>query len=93
MSAEYRRGYSRGYVAGSRRMWPEYAPPNPPEQNVLELFVAAKDLQDAALSVLAVIIPDEEIFMELKRQSENVDAAFVKISEWLKSGPHSEPPK
>jgi len=84
VSDDYKRGYSRGYYAGSQGRWHDYAPPNPPQKEVLQLFVAAKDFRDAALSILAVIIPDEDIFMELKKQSEAVDDAFCEISKWLK---------
>lgn len=83
-SDDYKRGYSKGYFAGSRRAWPEFKPPNPPQEDVLALFIAAKDLADAAHDVLNVIIPDEPIFMELKNQVDSIDDAFCKISRWLK---------
>ncbi len=80
----YYRGYSRGYYIGLGNRWPEHTPPNPPQEQVLALFVAAKDLRDAAFSVLSVIIPDEDIFIELQTQANGVDAAFQEISKWLK---------
>ena len=84
MNDAERRVYSRGYNAGSRNSWPDYNPPNPPQEQVLALFLAAKDLRDAAFGVVQVIIPDTEPFIELKRQAESVDIAFEKISQWLK---------
>lgn len=89
MSSDYQRAYSKGYLAGANGRWPEYKPPNPPQEQVLALFIAAKDLADAAHSVLSVIIPDEDIFIELKNQVESVDDAFCAISKWLKEPDHA----
>lgn len=85
---EEKRAYGRGYEAGARGRWKEYAPPNPPQEQVLALFVAAKDLRDAAFGLLQVIIADDGPdgpFVSLQKEAEKVDAAFVEISKWLKS--------
>lgn len=81
---ELTRAYLKGYYAGSRGRWPNHKPPNPPQEQVLALFVAAKDLADAANDVLSVIIPDEDIFIALKNQLDSVDSAFSEISKWLR---------
>lgn len=87
-NTEYRRGYSRGYLAGSRGRWHEYAPPNPPQKQVLALFIAAKDLADSASALLQVVIPDDGPdgpFASLQKSLAQVDAAFSDISKWLRA--------
>lgn len=84
-SRDYLRGYSKGYAAGKKGAWPEYKPPNPPQEQVQALFVAAKNLADATQNVLNAIIPDDEIFIELKNKLDSVDGAFCEISSWLKN--------
>jgi len=56
----------------------------------MALFVAAKDLRDSAFGLLQVVIPDDGpdgVFTELEKSANAVDAAFIAISEWLKSPP------
>lgn len=83
-----KRAYGRGYWAAASRRWKEYDPPNPPQEQVLALFVAAKDLREAAFGLLAVIEPDDGPdgpFVTLLREAEKVDAAFTEVSKWLKT--------
>ena len=87
MTSDYQRIYNKGYTAGARCRWQEYRPPHPPQEQVRALFVAAQELSDAAHDVLSSIIPDEPIFLALKSKLEATDAAFIKISEWLKATP------
>lgn len=87
-SDDYKRGYAKGYTAGSRRGWPEHTPPNPPQKQVLALFVAAKDLRDDAFGLLSVIEADDGPdgpFVTLQKTANAVDAAFQEISKWLKA--------
>jgi len=87
MTADEKRAYSRGYNAGSRGKWPEHAPPNPPQEHVLALFVAAKSLADAAAAVLQVVLPDDGpdgLFTQMQQEVNRVDAAFETISRWLR---------
>lgn len=87
-SADYKRGYMKGYWGRFQRtLWPEYTPPNPPQEQVAALFQAAKDLRDAAFGVLQVIDADDGPdgpFVTLQKEAHAVDAAFVEITKWLK---------
>jgi hypothetical protein len=88
VTVDFKRGYSRGYQAGIRGRWPDHTPPNPPTPEVLALFVAAKDLRDAAFGLLQVIIADDGPdgpFVTLETEANKVDNAFQEISKWLKT--------
>lgn len=89
MTVEEQRAYGRGYYAAASRRWPAYAPPHPPQAEVQALFDAAKELNDAAVAVLSVIIPDEPVFIELQKRQGEMDAAFTKITDWLLNQPNT----
>lgn len=76
--------YGRGYNAGVRNRWPEHKPPHPPTPAVAELMKAASKLRDDADWLCSVIEQDDEWYQRLSPGIEAVDAALVKISEWLK---------
>lgn len=88
---DYKRGYMKGYWSRhSAPSWPEYTPPNPPQEQVAVLFQAAKNLRDAAFGLLQVIDADDGPdgpFVTLQKEARAVDAAFVKITAWLKTIP------
>ncbi len=90
-NATRRHWYNNGYNAGAK--WPAHTPPNPPQEQVLELFVAAKDLRDAAFGLLQVIDADDGPdgpFVTLQSEANKVDAAFINISNWLKANVGSD---
>lgn len=83
-SDDYKRGYSKGYTAGSHRSWPEYRPPEPPAEMARKLFQTAHELREAARGVCQVIICDTEPFIELQNKVNALDDAFEEIGKWLR---------
>lgn len=86
MTTDYQRGYRKGYNTGSARRWPEHKPPHPPTAEVAELMRTAKKLRDDADWLCSVIEQDDEWYRRLSPGIEAVDAALVKVSQWLKGG-------
>ena len=84
MTATYSRAYGKGYTAGSNRRWPEHKPPYPPQAEVRALMEAVHKLRDCADHLCATIDPEDDWYKELSPGIDEVDAALVKISEWLK---------
>lgn len=86
MTDDYKRGYSRGYWAGSRGAWPDHLPPAPPDDLIAELMAAAHKLRDAVDGELATLDKDDPWQTALGDGVDAVDEAMTAISSWLKGG-------
>lgn len=84
MTDEEKRGYSRGYIAGSRSRWPEHRPPLPPDPLIRRLMEAARTIRDGHDSLLATLGPGDEFEQQLVPGIDALDAAMRDVTEWLR---------
>ena len=83
-SADYKRGYAKGYTTRSAH-WPLHQPPLPPEPITREVFDAAMQLRDEVDGFLATIDPEDPLQSKLGPRVDELDAALTKVSEWLRT--------
>lgn len=86
MSDDYKRGYSKGYAAGSRGTWPDYRPIKPPDEIVGALVEAVQKFRDAVDGQLAMLDPDDEWQTTLGEPMDAVTESLGRIGEWVRNG-------
>lgn len=85
MTREEKKAYARGYNAGSRRAWPEYHPPRPPDAIAAEIIGSAKRLADKVADWCGAFGDKDEFTQQMLPLMQAVDVANSKLSQWLKS--------
>lgn len=84
MTDAEKRAYQRGYAAGRQPVWPQHRPPLPPDPIIRRLMTAAQAIRDGHDSLLATLGPGDEFGKELEPGIDELDAAMVAVSEWLR---------
>lgn len=84
MTKVERLAYSRGYQARARHLLPKEFLLQISDDNILPFLRAAIELRDAADALLAVVIPDEEPFIDLDKRVNDFDAVTGSLAERLR---------
>lgn len=75
--------YQRGYQARNRSIYNPHKPPIPPNHVISPVFLAANKLRDAADTICASLMEDDEFVKELSPKIDDFDKAMKDFNNWL----------
>ena len=87
MNPDYKRGYSKGYFAGSKGAWPDHRPPEPPHALFAGIMRAAQDLRDAIDAEISTFGEDDEVTRRIGPYIDAFDGQQEFLSGWLREEP------